>query len=342
MTIQLEPALISGGHAISDTALMLHAVPDKLNVEEYDFTRVFYLNLNPAAPKEWAHQDWLDASVVSTCDIKNGPAGMPAGCELSNHGLVKIHNSYGTEIEQIPGAGLIADDGRGELTCMRRIGKKLFACGINAQVYKRDEGRWHSIGGKMGEKVTTLLERRSAIIKAGEYSTRSDEISDIMDQIPYFIFINGIAEDDIYVTGSRNTIYHFDGTEWERVLSDTEASLSDIHPISKDEIYITGFEGTLLKGNAKEGFRSIVDPLSSYLNFLFIRKFQDKVYVGNDDGLFQLQGDRIVKVDEYPGKQVRILDSVSDNILWLACARHAYRFDGIDFHVHEHPDNIGL
>jgi hypothetical protein len=38
--------------------------------------------------------------------------------------------------------------------------------------------------------------------------------------------------------------------------------------------------------------------------------------------------------------QVISLDSVSDNALWIATDRHAFRYDGNAFTFYEHGDNV--
>ena len=62
----------------------------------------------------------------------------------------------------------------------------------------------------------------------------------------------GFNEDDLFVIGDDGCISHYDGTEWQRMTSNTTEDLYDIHGSSPDNVFVCGPEGTVLRYNGSE------------------------------------------------------------------------------------------
>ncbi|NEH55874.1 hypothetical protein GR198_09030 [Rhizobium leguminosarum] len=114
------------------------------------------------------------------------------------------------------------------------------------------------------------------------------------------------------------------------------------HCISADEVLVVGEDGTVLTGNARAGFRSLGEFFPG--DYIWsVRSFQGRTYLGTLHGLYVLEGSRVrlLTSGKLDGKtQVISLDSVSDNALWIASNRHAFRYDGNAFTFYEHGDNV--
>ncbi|MEK1865282.1 MAG: hypothetical protein AAAC49_26230, partial [Rhizobium leguminosarum] len=163
-----------------------------------------------------------------------------------------------------------------------------------------------------------------------------------MRQAPNFIDIGGISKADIYVCGNGGNLFHYDGKAWAKIDIRTDAILTAMHCISADEVLVVGEGGTVLSGNARAGFHSLGELLPG--DYIWsVRSFQGRTYLGTLHGLYVLEGSRVrlLTSGKLDGKtQVVGLDSVSDNTLWIATDRHAFRYDGNAFTFYEHGDNV--
>jgi hypothetical protein len=57
----------------------------------------------------------------------------------------------------------------------------------------------------------------------------------------------GVAPNDMFAIGRAGGIYHFDGTAWSIMDSDTGNSLNGIWGTSSDDISIVGSKGTIIQ-----------------------------------------------------------------------------------------------
>jgi hypothetical protein len=231
--------------------------------------------------------------------------------------------------EQIPDAGLNQDwsKGFGYLNDIQQIGNHLYACGFSGQVYRRNGGNdWvHMDKG--------ILQQPG--MRGGEYFAQ---------------VINGPNERAIYVAGSENLPGHparsdfWNGDEWARLpLPRVTGRITGIYVESEDQIWMCGAKGTVLKGNAKDGF-TIVTQGGPQL-FLSLCKFQDKLYLASNIGLFTYdpanptEGVRKVWTQMDPELQDANVVERVDEILWSIGPKDIVRFDGVKWQRIHHPDN---
>ncbi|MBB2689745.1 UNVERIFIED_ORG: hypothetical protein GGI63_000879 [Rhizobium esperanzae] len=133
----------------------------------------------------------------------------------------------------------------------------------------------------------------------------------------------------------KNTPPHFSGVNDDFVWGAALASER-----TADELLVVGEDGTVLIGNARDGFRSLGEFFPG--DYIWsVRSFLGRIYLGTC--LYVLEGSRVrlLTGEKLDGKtQVISLDSVSDNALWIATNRHAYRYDGSAFTYYQHGDNL--
>jgi hypothetical protein len=81
--------------------------------------------------------------------------------------------------------------------------------------------------------------------------------------------IHGTSEDDVFAVGYDGRIFHFDGSDWTAMDSNTEDSLNSVWAIAPDDVYATGYGSgmlhydgvewtTLLSGSSGLGFRHVL------------------------------------------------------------------------------------
>jgi hypothetical protein len=218
-------------------------------------------------------------------------------------------------VEKIPNAGVRLGN-LGYMRSIREIGNTLFACGFNSQIYNRQNGVWKSL-------VSAPLKH---------HHPASDD---------YVVFngVDGFSQDDVYVVGSKGSLYHWDGSAWRKVMLNTDENLECIRCYGNDDVWIGGANGTLLNGNAKQGFRD-VSSVTDNETFWSLAKFNDKVYLGTTKGLFAYDGRIIgpVVTGLNPEVETYTVDSTGD-ALWSIGTKDLVTFDGFAWMRIDHPDN---
>jgi hypothetical protein len=304
------------GCAIESDYVYVAAFPDAYDPRETIFSRL--LVFDGESDAKWFSHD-INANVVAVCVKSAGAAGRTL-CALSKEGEVEIYSNRdgARTIEKIPEAGLRLGS-RGYTRDIREIGKSLFVCGVNDQVYRRDEsdGSW------------TLI--TSAPLK----------LVHALD--PYFSMlesIDGSSEQDVYTCGMNGRLYHFDGLQWHQISLPTDEHLQCVRCISEEEVWICGKNGTLLVGNRSSGFKN-VSTIDDNQSFWSLTKFQDKVYLATTNaGMFVYDGIAIQAVDTGfdSGLWTYIVDS-TENVLWSFSPKEIAFFDGKTWTRVQHPDN---
>jgi hypothetical protein len=249
---------------------------------------------------------------------------------LSEDGEVALTGS-GFQLEKIPGAGVHCDDaaGWGYLADIQQIGEHLYTAGYRGQVYKRfgpDDWRHVDEGILQSKNVAR------------------DQVIDISA-------VNGPHEQAIYVVGYQYTEWYppraffFNGNKWREIeLPSVAERLTNIYVESEDRIWFCGSNGTLLLGNANDGFKSLSTVEDNQL-FLSVCKFQDKMYLGSNLGLFVYDPNKHddgilpVRTTLKPELQdANIVDCAGD-VLWSIGPKDIARFDGKTWTRIDHPDN---
>ena len=71
-------------------------------------------------------------------------------------------------------------------------------------------------------------------------------------EVPALFKVDGTAADDVWIVGGAGAVLHFDGSEWQRFESGTEAALFTV-AVDEDHVWIVGGEGAgvVLRGDRK-------------------------------------------------------------------------------------------
>lgn len=314
------------GLAFLDESIVLAGAADSLEAFS-PFTRI--VQYSETTPPYWWKSD-KDWRVCSFAYFGPSDEDFDDYVVLSEEGHVQYVGDHPPLLEKISGAGVFSEDaeGWGYLSDLQQIGEHLYAAGYAGQVYKRlGPNQWvHMDDG--------ILQPTG--MRGGQYSVQ---------------VINGPHENAIYVAGCINAPYYpvrasyWNGKTWiDLQLPESAERLTNIYVESEQRIWMCGANGTLLLGNAQEGFCNLSGVEDNQL-FLSLCKFQDKIYLGSNLGLFVYDpadhpaGIRKVITDLTPDLQdANIVDSV-DDVLWSIGSKDIARFDGEHWERIHHPDN---
>jgi hypothetical protein len=250
----------------------------------------------------------LDRSVVSLCRYRYPDRDRTIFVSLTNEGEVGFIGRHEGFYERIPGAGMRAPGAtrHGQMTKIRQIGARLYACGFGGQIYRRDApGEWAPIddgirGPPTFENVLCLED------------------------------IDGPDERNIYVAGSlggSGVVAAFDGARWRSV--PTNRDLYAILIGTDATVWVAGKFGALLHGNSQDGFEDRSDPRFT-AKVLSLAWFEGQLYLGTRSGLAVRDGDRVVPVETGltpPLSDAHAIDAV-DGVLWVFGYKSVARFDG--------------
>lgn len=252
-------------------------------------------------------------------------------CALSENGQVYLNGNGRFSDEKIPGAGVFSEDsgGWGYVADLQQIGDHLYVCGYKGQVYKRvAPNQWLHLDHGLLQDPDTVMEKRIALSA-----------------------INGPDENAIYAVGYRHAdwlppcAFFWEGRAWgELALPPVTERLTNIYVEDENRIWMCGSNGTLLLGNAKDGFKSLSTVDDNQL-FLSLTKFQDRIYLGSNLGLFVYDpanhdgGILEVNTKLKPKLQdANVVDAV-DGVLWSIGPKDIARFNGKKWTRVDHPDN---
>ena len=111
---------------------------------------------------------------------------------------------------------------RGMLRCVRGIGGKAYAAGMQRQVYRRDD-----------RDLWTCIDH---------------DMRPPHGQVVGFESIDGFGEDEIYCVGWEGEIWRFDGRSWNQASSPTNLILTDVCCAGDENVYACGRVGMILVG----------------------------------------------------------------------------------------------
>lgn len=313
---------------VSGERLYIAASPDEH--EPYTpFTRLFvHDHARPERP--WTKHDveWWTVGLA----MSQAADGAPMYCALSQEGDVEFIAHRKQTFEKIVDAGVWSrgNKGYGYVSDLRQIGDHLYACGSGGQVYRRDGAdNWvhHDAG---------LLQDRKAL---------ADGAANRM----LLAALDGAAEDDLYVCGSRpgetgyeGVLFHSDGTIWTPVAAPRLKQLNAIHVEGADRVWLCGIDGALLVGNHADGFEDWSDTAQGQL-FHDLTMFEDTLYLASNKGLCAYDGRRRrvvrVKTGLKPEPISLMMVDHADGVLWAVGGKDIVRFDGRQWARIDHPDN---
>jgi len=257
---------------------------------------------------QWLHTD-VDMDVWCMCSTRKP---VPTIYCIGKDGRIYVNRNGKPDQERIKDAGHEPEK-FGYLSDACVVEGTPYVCGDSGQIYRRENSGWvHFDEG--------VLERGDPLKVVGLNS------------------IDGISEQDIYACGRRAALFHYDGKAWKRLPPPTPVHLKAVCCVSAKEVYLAGNDGVLLKG-FKETWEIVPTPPRTG-NFSAVKKFQDKLYLASDRGLFEYDGKKVERVVTglKPAPNAYRLDA-NDGVLWSFGTRNLCFFDGKAWTYVKHPDN---
>ena len=277
---------------------------------------------------EWFYQD-RSHQVVSVC-VKRETASEPvrASCGLERmSGKVGLYwkGEPGPRDELLPGP----EGSFGPMSQLVQIEGVLYACGVDASVFKRQSDGW--IKFSEGLNTKTLVDYQT------EGHSFSDALSLHMANQDHILSMGGAGK-TLFICGAKGLLCYRTNDVWQRMDSQTNADLSRIKCINEDTVYIAGEKGILLKGNVN-GFHVIKTGIAD--DFTSLEWFNDKLYVGGYKGIYVLDGDVLRRVDtKQKGDFPCVALNAYDGQLLAVSERWFLVFDGQDWKRIDDPDNV--
>ena len=278
---------------------------------------------------------------------------------LSSEGTVYFHCMSNQTIkpytEQIPEAGL-NNGGNGRMLSVRQIGKKLYACGNNGQIYIRDsKDNWQML-------TKDLLWDSDAYLKADEEAEKNmpdeeedEEAYDAWEDAffeyqrknnPRYMLhdINGPTEDEIYICGEDGALFMWNGETLENLELDIEGALTKIHVADNGIVWICGRKGLLLSGNEEQGFDDHSDADNKQL-FTAVTTYQGRVILASHVSptrLFEFnptteEFTSITPDIEGPLETLYHVQAI-DDVLWVVGSKDILRLQNDKWERINHPD----
>jgi hypothetical protein len=278
---------------------------------------------------KWNRRDrnWQVESVCVLRATKSEPRRAYCALEAGSGEVAMYWPGEDASNETLPGA----EDGHGLHTMMqiRQIGESLFAVGSQNKIFKRTKAGWQPFDtGAHSVDVEEYKKQGMSLVDAVIAFTKNAN---------NFNTIDGTTEENLFGAGIGGIIFHSDGTAWTQVESPTNANLNRIKCVDENTVYIAGDHGILLVGSAK-GFRDISTNVND--DFRCLEWFNGKLYVGGDDGIYELDGGILHRVNtgQKSGYPCVSLDAYDGQLLALS-ERWFLVFDGKDWKRYDDPDN---
>ncbi|MCE9529813.1 MAG: hypothetical protein K8T89_01530 [Planctomycetes bacterium] len=207
--------------------------------------------------------------------------------------------------EETIGTGKDSPKGRGPLRCARAIDGKIYAAGMDRQVYLRqDRNQW-------------------AAIDLGARPRKMNE-----DEIIGFEGIDGFGPKDLYAVGWNGEIWQYKGKRWKRIDSPTNVILTNVCCAGNGKVYACGRVGMLLRGRDDDW--EVIAHESTEQDFWGIAWYNDRLYLASMHAVFTLEDDDSLKVVDFdndvPDTYYHL--SAGDGMLWSIGPKDVMAFDG--------------
>jgi hypothetical protein len=298
---KVESVYFNDGCVRSREYVYISAKLHSIDPNKHDFSRMYFYKSG-----QWGRHD-LEWNVNSVCYFDE----QDALYALSVQGDISIATQQGFRTEKIPGAGTY--EGFASIKQIRQIGKKLYVCGDQGQVYRLDKSGWvHFDNGLLDQKISASA----------------------LD----FNSIDGCCEDDLYAVGYHGRIFHYNEQGWTELESPTNAHIECIRCINSDEFYFCGNNGLFFKAT-KSGFYDFsLEGLKEH--FWGLEYFQGKVYLATLSKLYVFDGASVKPITT--GLEPNIGGyklAARDDMLWSFGVNDLAFFDGKVWNRLKHPDN---
>ncbi len=295
------------GHWTDEFSYMTAAV--------YSRTRAYLLIVNDDLAKQQAPHGYMlqwDSGKWAQVALKWNPVSVavmshPArqGVAIGEFGDVQVAGGGDMHTEQIADGPSIPEK-RGTLRCVRSIGGRAYAAGMDRQVYRReDANRWICIDATMRPEPGS-------------------------SEVVGFESIDGFSEKDIYAVGWQGAIWHYDGKVWRQIDSPTNTILTNVCCAGDGNVYVSGRRGVLLRGRGETW--EVIEHESSLQDIWGLAWYNDKLYASTLRQVFTLEGNALVVVGmgDDPAESAYHL-SAADGVLWSIGAKDVMSFDGSEW-----------
>jgi hypothetical protein len=209
---------------------------------------------------KWTYSDFNDIAVSVTCLHRDRQVFF-----LGYNGNIMIGNLPATGRGSRATEVIPVSEELGNFLRIRNIAEKVYVCGMSGQVYRRERNAWQQI----------------------DQGIRGEAGLDFED-------IGGTADDDLYAVASSGVVCHFNGKQWRKLDFPANRPFSGVKCVAEDEVYVCGNDGNLFRGS-RDSWEFIGDE-SIEENFWAVEKFDDRVYVAYNDGLFVHDGTKLSEV----------------------------------------------
>lgn len=319
--------------------LCVNAFPDELD----PFEPFAHLSLyRRGSPEDWVYTELKQyvERIILTRGLLDGARYFAS---LSAEGQFTVFGGSGVSIEQIAGAGM---DGRGRMMGLNQIGSRIYASGMNGQIYVRKaQNDWNLLIDQFLFNPGPSSDRILSGPSFGEPGW-AEWMERVAKEAPLsrndFNDINGPAEDDLYIAGTNGMLIHWDGTRATELLTGVTDTLTWIEASDPDRIVVCGHGGVVLVGNSREGFQD-VNEYSSVDLFNSAARLGSTCYLTASalpGGLFALdRNNSITRVEMGSVREPTQLHTatVADEVLWLVGLDGIVRFDGRSWETVSYP-----
>jgi hypothetical protein len=203
----------------------------------------------------------------------------------------------------------------GYLEKLRLIGKHLFACGAQGQVYCQKGDSWVNLDEGLFLPFSGKVERR-------------------------LLSLDGFSEHDIFAVGEGGAVWHWTGQLWNQVDTPTNVSINDVLCSSSGDIYLCGDGGFIFRLTRTWKWHDLSDTALTQQSLWTMVEFRGKIFVAAGDKLLSTNGNTVeeVPVPKDVERNFFSIDAVSDS-LWCVGDRDVCQFDGSTWYRHVCPDN---
>ncbi len=316
---------LTGGHAVSNRWLTCFAseFPD----EGAASATIFFVDAS--APDTWGQTTW-DNGVVNSCDTLHGPDDKPALCLLSDEGVVSISNRSGSWAEQIEGAGLIEESGRGYMNSILEVENVLYAAGDGGQLYRHNRGGWQSIIPEIDAEELQKKEQQLANLLSGQ-SDIAQEVETTRSRRDFLTIAPG-KPSELLIGGAFGLIAAFGSTGYSETRITDGAQIVFVAQQNDGSVLAVGWKDAstiIYTGTIAEGFEELVRSRIPG-NASSAAMINDQIFIGSKLGLFTLLDGEIRPFTPTVGPQldgVSALD-VQDGTLWVVGHYDVFQTDG--------------
>jgi hypothetical protein len=175
----------------------------------------------------------------------------------------------------------------------------------------------------VGERVTAVGSAGQAFQRTGP--KRWSRFDEGLDEGVVLRAVHGVDEDELYAVGDAGEIWRAEGGTWRRLQSPTGVNLNHVRVVDEGLAYATGADGALLRGRGADW--TVVEHGGPRKALVGIARFDGKIYVSGDEGVFVLgEDDSLTRLQVGHGPTItfRHLGAV-DDVLWSFGPRHLFR-----------------